>query len=238
MFFFFGNSGFSSLTSRQRMGSAQDKDAGPTQKDDWALPGCNPCEPCPAGKVAVKNRERRPLGTIFPFDKDTSQGSHLYVNRQNWNSAETRSVSPYVKSGHTNDVRHQINSTNEHENCDWTELDSHQLENAVKVVAMRAGMHVPRFRELNACYQDGKFGTSEDETFWQEVANRVRHHSAESCYFKYKELHGSGVARFAVPKISDTRHGHFGGSEMAAIAPPHHAHTGSRHGRRHHSSVF
>ena len=222
------------------MGSALDKETSPShaQQGDWKLPNFNPCEPCPAGRAgrALKNDKNRAPSVLF--DKDATQGSFNLskLNRLGVNTPESRSMSPHVKSEQPSSK--SDNSTNG-EFSDWSESSSEQLESAVKAIAIKFGVLTPRYKELSTCYHDGKFATAEDEAFWLQVSQRVRNRTAQACYLKYKELHGSNVVRFMVPRSCGARHRNGGGTQAAkAVLAAQEAKAGARQARRHNNGFL
>ena len=214
------------------MGSSLDKELGCHPKSGKCpnLPDFNPCEPCP-----TRNQEKgghRRVEHVLVFEDGSSESVNGHRKASNRHSfMECNPMSPNAKFENMEDVHH---TSYEHHISDWSESDSHMLENAVRAVANKYRVHVPRYRELSACYQDGNFVTEEDEDFWLDVAHREGQHPARECYLRYNELHGSDVARFHAPRLGEAGHSHGERSaHEATLIAGREAHPESRMPRRH-----
>ena len=83
-------------------------------------------------------------------------------------------------------------------NSEWTSSDDVLLENAVRKVAKDKCVDVPDWKELQGTFQVGAFLDDYHLEFWLLVARQLKPKSAQECYLRFYELHGSPVARFTV----------------------------------------
>ena len=208
------------------MGSTLDKEqVSHTQASIWTLPDFNPCEPCPA-EITLMTDTRHPP----PSDKDNAPMA-IKMNRKEkmQKRLENLLILPQTKTKQP---------FGENSIADSSGIDPKLLETAVNTIAKKFGVPPPRYRELSTCYHDGRFTTAWDEEFWHRVSDQV-HHSAQACYLKYRELHGSDVARFIAPRICESKRGIIGCSahdkEAASVLD---ARTTSTRKARRHSNLL
>jgi hypothetical protein len=119
----------------------------------------------------------------------------------------------------------------------WTDNELALLEVAVDVVSVSRGVPPPRYLELSACYSNGRFNSEKDRDFWLRVANKVDTRNGEECFFKYKELHGSDVVRFANKGHPAAHKAHRHSAHDDELSGPN-TPTSARRARRHESSAF
>ena len=117
-----------------------------------------------------------------------------------------------------------------------TAKNDHQLVMAVRAISFSKQVPLPIGENLGRTFKDGHFQDELSKDFWQSVSLKLRSGDAASCFQRYRELHGRGVARFAAPTRDS-----WGSSHHILDDASHHKHSlasgDDETGRRHSSSL-
>ena len=198
------------LQSRLAMGAVQGRECG---CDPWNFENdLNACQPDIKKKKSKYNADGR-VGSDFPEPSGAKKYFVEEMDSLNPNVSETRSARQQsTRSSCLRDKRillSALTKTNMNQSPKssvqdevWTVKQDHQLEMAVKAISFSKQVRLPLGEDLFQSFKDGRFQSESSRDFWQCVSLKMRFGDAATCFQRYCELHGSGVARFVAPSRS------------------------------------